>query len=55
MTRVPSYDQITGDIVKVGEDQLIVVLKSLMNRVMERGEAPEDWKTGIIIPIRKDI
>jgi sorting nexin-29 len=51
--RAPGGDQLTAELLKCGGPYLIRYLHRLIIEIWERGEMPEEWKTGLICPIFK--
>jgi len=51
--KAPGVCNIMPEMLKAGGEAAIEWLVKLFNAVWERGEAPRDWKSGIIVPIHK--
>lgn len=54
LRKAAGIDEITAEAVKNGGEELKVAMLTLVNKVWEKEEIPEEWARGIIFPISKD-
>ena len=47
-------DEITGEMIKGGDDRVVDWIWGLCNMAFERGVVPEDWRYAVIVPVYKD-
>jgi len=52
-SRVPGEDQLTAELLKNGESELIRTLHELIHEIRVKGTITDDWETGLICPIFK--
>ena len=52
--KAAGIDRILNEFIKHSIDIMIPLYIKLFNRVLDKGEIPDDWLTGIIIPIYKN-
>ena len=51
--KAPGEDEITADLLKGGGMEICYVLCLIFNNICENEEAPEEWKTGLIVKLPK--
>ena len=51
--KAPGEDEITADLLKGGGMEICNVLCQIFNNICENEEAPEEWKTGLIVKLSK--
>ena len=44
-------DEITGEMIKGGGDRVVDYVRRLCNMAFEIGVVPEDWRSGVIVPL----
>ena len=49
----PGVDNIQGELLKYGGEEVIEILQDICNKVLKTGIWPEDWTTSVLIPISK--
>ena len=49
--RAPGVDEIHVEMLMVGGGEGINWKKRLLNTCMRQGKVPEEWRTGLIVPI----
>lgn len=51
--KAPGIDNIPGELLKYGEDQMIATLHELVNKIWMTETLPAEWQTSVICPIHK--
>ena len=46
-------DEVTGEMIKGGDDRMVNLILRLCNMAFERGVVPEDWVSPVIVPLHK--
>jgi hypothetical protein len=46
-------DNITGEMIKYGEDELLIHISTLIHKIWAEEKMPEEWSTAAICPIHK--
>jgi len=49
----PSEDEVQVELLKNGEEELLIKLWKLIGQIWKSNKIPEEWKTAIICPIHK--
>ena len=52
--KAAGIDEILNEFIKCSIDIMIPLYIKLFNKVLDTGEIPDDWLTGMIIPIYKN-
>ena len=47
-------DEVTGEAVKGGSDNVVDGIRRLHNMAFESGVEPEDWISDVVVPLHKD-
>ena len=51
--KAPGYDGIVGEFLKFAPENIVEILYLVFNAILDRGEWPEQWATGLISPVHK--
>ena len=51
--KVTGKAEVTGEIIKRGDDRVVDEIWRLCNMAFESGVVPEDWRSALIIPLYK--
>ena len=49
--KVTGMDEITGEMIKGGDDRVEDWIWRLCNMTFESGVVPEDWRSAVIVPL----